>query len=669
MREIVLTCAALLSIMLPVFVSAEEDVAIFRLTNVQAFIELLYRKNVINNQATGIETAIDDVRPQIEIGMFTNSYIFHPKLLQINFAGSLLSDRHDISREQFSLATSETTRSGSSQKQVLLNLDATLQFLKDKPFPTTFSYLRENPVVRTGLEGSFTQTTERYGVDFQLRDVLPVSLSINAFRDSFFGKSLDRIVDFSSDRVTVKSRKSFSSGDRIALNYEISSRNSRNGDPRRTIQETLRRSQNLALTSNWRLGSRDQLHIDQTASFNRRDNPDVTDINLTPRFRWLHSSALQSRYLYSFSQSERPESMVKNRTEMASAALHYSPKPTLSGFVRATADRSAETDRLLQNAYGLTSRGSYKKTTKAGQLNLSLGLGYQRKDRESLVTQISIIEEAVVLAGTTPISLSRDFVIVDTVMVRNETGTQTLIEGVDYRLIEIGSQTQIERLLGGSILDGETVLVDYEAETGGTFEYSQINQTMNVDFKFAKYHSVFVRYRNNKQTLESGFSTLPFNSVETVEIGLREQLPLRWSGLQLYGEARYLRQDEDINPYKQKSILVSLQAPLPHRLKLNVSASRNIVDNLNSVEDADMTVFNANLIWQAKRNLTVKAEGYYDKDTGGTILRSRTEAKLSAQWRYRRISVGMDAKYEKQQQGELKSDNYELWLKIRRELF
>ena len=254
-------------------------------------------------------------------------------------------------------------------------------------------------------------------------------------------------------------------------------------------------------------------------------------------------------------------------------------------------------------------------------------------------------------------------------VVRNETGTQTLIEGVDYRLIEVGSRTQIERLIGGSILDGETVLVDYEAETGGTFEYDQIDQTLNADFKFARYHNVFLRYRNNRQILKSGFPTLPFNSVRAFEIGLREQLPLRWLGLQLYGEARYLQQDEDINPYDQKSILVSVQAPLPYRLKLNASASRNFVNNLNSDEDADMTVFNSNLTWQARRNLTVRAEGYYDKDTGGTILRSRTKAKLSAQWRFRKISVGMDARYEKQQQGDLESDDYEIWLRIRRELF
>ena len=82
-----------------------------------------------------------------------------------------------------------------------------------------------------------------------------------------------------------------------------------------------------------------------------------------------------------------------------------------------------------------------------------------------------------------------------------------------------------------------------------------------------------------------------------------------------------------------------------------------------------MTVFNANLNWRASKSLTVRAEGYYDEDTGGTILRSMTKAKLKAQWRIRKISIEMDAKYEEQQQGDIRSDNYEYWLRIRRELF
>jgi len=117
MREIAITCVALVSVLWSGSVSAADEKALFRLKSVRAFIELLYRKNEINNQATGIETTIDDSRSQIKIGTSTTSYIFHPKLLQIHLGGSLLSDRQDVIREQFSLATNETTLSDSIQKQ------------------------------------------------------------------------------------------------------------------------------------------------------------------------------------------------------------------------------------------------------------------------------------------------------------------------------------------------------------------------------------------------------------------------------------------------------------------------------------------------------------------------------------------------------------------------
>jgi hypothetical protein len=666
MRKVILACALLF---VPVCASAADDIAGFRLTDFRAFLELQYRNDSISNQATGVETTIDDTRKQIELGASTTSYVFHPKLLQMFIAGSLLSDRQTIDREQFSLSSTVPNVSSDRRKDLLMNVDATFQFLKDKPYPTTISYYRDHPVVKTGVEGSFMQEAERYGFDFRLQDILPFNMSVNAFRDTSFGESLDRVIDLETERMTVKAKRFSSSGERVVLDYEVSSQTSRNGDPRRPIEETTRNVHRVALTSSSRLGGDDQIRINQTTSVNRRDNPDVTDINFTPQVRWIHSSDFQSRYRYSFYQSERPDSAFKSRSEVASASLHYSPTPEFNGFIRADADRSEEVDRLSQTSHGMFARANSRSDTKFGQLNLTFGLGYELNNRESQDPRISIIEERVIFVGVGPIFLSREFVILETVVVRNDTGTQTYIEGVDYRLIEIGSQTQIERIISGSILDGETVLVDYEAETGGTFEYSQLNQSASADFKFAKYHNIFLRYLNNKQTLESGFSTLPFNSVEAVEFGIREQLPLRWGGVQLSGEARYRHQDEDINPYDQTSLQVSIQAPLPHRLNINASVSRNIVENFLSDEDADMTVFNANLTWQARRNLVIRAEGYYDEDTGGTVLRSNSRLKLGALWRFRKVSLRMDARYEEQEQGDLKSDHYEFWLKIRRELF
>ena len=279
MRFAILTFAVLA--LWPFSVDAADEVAAFRLTDIRAFLEYRYRNSGTTNEATGFTTDVDDTRHQIELGATTTSYVYHPKLLRMLIAGSLLSDRQRIDREQVTYSPSTIDISQRRRDEVFLNVDATLQFLKDKPYPTTLSYLRDNPIVKTGVEGSFTQESERIGLDFQLLDVMPVDLSVNGYRDSSFGESLDRVIDFSSDRFSVEAKKSYSAGNRFSLDYEIFDQTSRNGDPRRTIQETIRRSQRLALKTNSRLGDNDQLRIDHTTSVNRRDNPDVTDVNLS----------------------------------------------------------------------------------------------------------------------------------------------------------------------------------------------------------------------------------------------------------------------------------------------------------------------------------------------------------------------------------------------------
>jgi len=668
MRKAILTCTALVFLLAACTTYAQE-VAPFRLTDFWAYIELKYRLDQTNNRSTGVGTDIDDERRQIEFGASTTSYVFHPKLLQMHIMGSLLSDRQNIARERNSLPAAGVNLSRSSRKELLVNLNARLQFFKDKRYPAMISYLRDNPIVSTGLEGSFTNETERLGFDLQLRDVLPLDLSLNVSQHWSFGESLDRVIDNSVERATIKARKTFTSGDRMSLDYETTVQESRNGDPRRTIQETIRETERFSLTTSNRLGSEDQVRIDQTVTINRRDEPDLTDVNFSPLMRWRHSPTLESNYRYRFSQTERPESDFKNRTDELRASIHYSPSKKFSGFLRSDFDRSNDVDRLSQNARGVSGQANIRHVSKVGQLNLSLGLGYRLDDRVSQSPLVIIEEEPVTFVGTAPIPLSRDFVVAETVIVRNATGTQTFIDGMDYLLSEIGSTTRIERIISGSILDGEMVLVDYQAETGGTFEYSQVNQSLSVDFRFAKFHSIFVRYSNSRQNLQSGLPTVPFNSVEAVEIGLREQIPLRWRGVQIFGEARYRRQDEDINPHDQASLLLSMQAPLSSKLKLSASVSRSLVDNFLSDEDSDMTTFNANITWQATNSLVIRAEGNYGEDTGGTILRSNTRLKMGAVWRYRKISLRVDTRYQSQQQGDLDNDDYEFWVQIRRELF
>jgi len=668
MRNAVLTCIILV-LLLPESVVRAQETAPFRLTDYWAYLQLNYRIDQINTKSIGVETDIDDTRFQIELGGSTTSYIYHPKLLQMHISGSLLSDRQNIAREQSLLPTVNADVLRSSRESLRVNVNASLQFLKDKPYPATISYVRDNPIVSTGVEGSFAQETERLGFDFQLRDILPLDLSLDASKFWSFGESLDRIVDNNIERVTLKARRNFAQGDRLLFEYETSVQESRNGDPRRPIVETVRETERFMLTTTNRMGGDGQVRIDQTTSIVRRDDPEVTDFIFAPVMRWSHSPKWQSIYRYRLSETERPESDFENRTEALTASLNYTPATIFGGGISAEFDRSNEVNRLRQKARGLSAQGNIKHKSSVGQLNMTMRLGYRVDDRVSQSPRVIVEEEPVTFVGTAPIPLSRDFVIAETVVVENATGTQTYIEGIDYLLSVIGSTTRIERIIIGSILDGETVLVSYEAETGGTFAFSEINQNLSINYRFVRFHTIFFQYHNSRPNLLSGEPTLPFNSVEAFEIGLREQIPLRSSGAEIFGEARYRRQDEDINPYNQTSLSLSINAPLSSKVKMAASVSRSVVDNLLSEEDSDMIVFNANVTWQPRVNLSIRAEGTYDEDTGGTILRSSTRWRVTANWRVRKISLRLDTWYKEQLQGDLNNDHYQLWLQIRRDLF
>ena len=76
------------------------------------------------------------------------------------------------------------------------------------------------------------------------------------------------------------------------------------------------------------------MRIDQTLRFNRRDEPDVTDIMFSPIVRWTHNPKWESIYRYDFSQAERPESDFENRTEALSASVRYSPSLKFNGQIR-----------------------------------------------------------------------------------------------------------------------------------------------------------------------------------------------------------------------------------------------------------------------------------------------------------------------------------------------
>ena len=669
-KYFVITCTAALLMLLPISKSVAHEGKIFKLTDFSGQMEIknLFRTN--DNQSKGVETNVQDFNREMELGLSTHGYIYHPYMFDFDIGGGIEFSQSNSDRKQSFLTANDSIKTRSDIESLLWNMNLFMQFLKQKSYPVTLSYSRNNPTIQTGIEGSFTQINENYGLNMQLTGLLPVNLFLNATRNTARGETLDRIIDNTYDRVTFKADKRFTNSKRASFSYELTQMDSRSGDPRKPIRETQRLSHRTSFDSNWRFGSRDQFFLMENASYNWSNNPDVMNLSLEPNFRWQHTSKLASNYRYSFLQTERPESDFRTKLQSATASVRYTPTSRLYGNLAIDGDQSTQSKGFMQNSYGSNIHVKYTRPVfLSSELGLSGGLDYQFKDREASLAQIDILEESHRLTGTAPITLAKEFVVSGTVVVRNETDTQTFMEDVDYRLINVGSQMQIERLIGGSILDGETVLIDYEIETGGTFGYSIFNQNFSADLTLAQYYKLFLNYRGSDQTILSGIPTTPLNSVKSVEVGSRVDLPLRWQGAHVGGGARYTYQDENINPFSRISLDAYAQVPLPYQLNFRINVRYSLNDNFNSDEDQNLIAVNGNLNWRASQNLKVTAEGYYDEDDGGAVLRSRTEATLRANWRFHRLSLSVETKYRNQVQGNLEKDELSLWLVVRRELF
>jgi hypothetical protein len=649
-----------------VVVSAAE-VATFRLTDFHGFLETRQLYDQYLTQSIDAETKTTEPKSQREVGLTTNSYIYHPNMLNMDISGSLLLDNRSYTLEQTSSFTQTETE--TDNLDLTWNFAGSFRFLEKKPYPLTLFYNRQNPLVSGGLTETYTQENNDYGFSLGLR---PLGMDIRARRTTRQGESAFQIVDDTVDIIDFKAKHRFLNGALVDFDYNLTNLNSISGSPNLPIQARSYIDQRFNLNSRWKFGNQNQYYFTQLASLYKRDDPERLDSRFSPTFRWTHSPRLESYYRYDFSSTALPGDADSLR-HAGNALLLYKPSERLQVDLEARTEYSEEASNSLLRDIGFATIARYHQPVSVsvidGTLTLSGGFDYDRFDQQANINQIDIIDESHTLTGTTPETLAREFVNGTSIVVTNTAGTQTFLENLDYQLTVIGSQTQLRRLVAGNILDGQAVLVSYVFDPGGTFNYSILGTTFNADLALARYYNLFLRYNDRIQSLESGSPTIQLNSVRTVEFGARADVPLPWWGMSAGGETRFRYQQEDISPFDSTNTDIYLQLPLPYRSTLRLSAYRALVNNDNSPEGTNLTRFTAQLSSRPWHRLNLTASANHEIDTGGRLEIRINDARLVANWQYRKMRISAEAIYSQQIQGDIERDRLTAFLTIRRDLW
>jgi hypothetical protein len=251
------------------------------------------------------------------------------------------------------------------------------------------------------------------------------------------------------------------------------------------------------------------------------------------------------------------------------------------------------------------------------------------------------------------------------VVVKNDSQTQIFVEGFDYRLVVVGSVTSVQRLLGGNIQDGQTVLVDYEYQTSGTAEFETSNASFNVNASFLRYFYAGADFQLVETELLDGALTTPTNDLESLRLTAAAEFPVgqRW---QLGVSASYWDRNEEIAPSVNKTLTVQAATNLWRSTKLNLSGTYFKVDQEQSVEDVDQIEYRVGISSRLASSLLLTYDASYLEDEGGSLPRQLTRNRLDIRWSFRAVRFFLRASRTDERLGTTEKDYVQVTVEVAR---
>jgi hypothetical protein len=575
---------------------------------------------------------------QEDLFVLTESFIYHPGFLNMEFGGGPL-----LVQQQY-----ESNFGDVSESDTLLNFVARLNFLEIKNYPLSVYYERSHPSVTTSLAGRFLTRNDVYGLNQHISGLFggSTTTSVALSRQESNGEGFGSVVDNIVERAQFGVETSYREKDVLAFRVDRLDQDSASGSAGLPIVRSLLEQRIDEVRANNHFGRDGRLSVRQLFRRLQQDRLSfdqftLDDLTYQGNLRWDHAENGHTYLRYRTLDAERTDADLRTRDLSAGLARRVLPNLDLDAAVGHLADEQTGFKRDRSDARGAL---TWVRETGFGSVGVAGSVRAARTDQVSSEDDIQVIGEPVTLVGTTPVDLQNQFVVPGSVVVSNSNRTQIYVEGLDYRLITIGSATSIQRLLNGAITDGETVLVDYAIETPGTAVFDTLGSGLSLNVNMLGTIDAFARYDWQDTEIREGSLNNPVNDRQRFEIGIgaSNQFLDGWS---LDGELRHTRNDEEISPYDSNTFNLSLTTSLGGTLSLVLSGNLTEVDYENSPEDIQQVGYRVALGGRLFRRSRFSYEASFLEDTGGTRLRREIRHRLLYQWAFRQVRFELQGMY------------------------
>lgn len=450
----------------------EEPIRAFTLRELSGALE--FRFEYEEDQEKGIGRTFELRRDRFEerLNLRSRGSIYHPNLLEFRLGASL-----GLRQEQFWGDFED------KEKAILHEYDLNLNFLRQKPYNFNLFANRSSTTISRLFFETIKVDTDFYGGIFHYQNELfPATLllqSQNTKEDSR---------DFRRDRTekTAELRISNKLEDILRSEFRYVYKDLIEKIP--STQETPIHNISLSNALDYM-----NVHGASNISFLKTYGAFPTDtLQVIENFYIEHSKTFRTLYNYNFNYfaSDYFHSIANKGDIGFQHKLYKSLETEVRGEVSLT-----ESTDFRELYYGPRFSLHYRKIVPGGFFSAGYNFIYRRGDRKAEAGIIKVFGERIVLTDAQRTFLANPNLILSSVVVRDAFGV-ILTLNVDYRLIQVGNLTEIQRV---GLPDGTLVIVDYDYLFPRSLEYYTLSNGVSLRYDYRQLLSFSYNYINTRQ--------------------------------------------------------------------------------------------------------------------------------------------------------------------------
>lgn len=593
-------------------------------------------------------------------------YVYHPRFIDFRAQVTVGMLRQSIERSGGAGRLADDADSDG----FIGGYDVLVDFLKEHPVSFSIFASQDRSAVLEIFTDRQVIETERYGGSVHLkRGRLPMSLSysrtrLREFGNDTFSESTNSILEYVV-RHEIRDRMRSELRYRYRDFEQMFRARNRATDIER---DTNLRSHEVSLANTLFL-TPDRVNYLQSNVrwFDQFGSQDFRTINWQEQLRLRPAANLRNYYVLSLLDSRLAESRVK--TWRAEAGLDHQLYDSLDSHIDVHW-RRVKFDTAEEREYGVTGRLGYRKTTPWGYLTAGYGITLDRVEDIGQGTSRPVIDEAITLNASETVLLAEPTAIAGTIVVTDATGLITYTEALDYDLEIRGGRIGIRIILTGLILDGDTVLVDYEFSAIQDTDYISDSRSFFVRHEFDRVlDSVLaVYYRWERLEARGAPSDDDFRILEFTD--KRTGFSLRWRDVTWTEE--YEVYDSNFDSFVQ----LRSQLEGSHRLGPRMRAGWNLgalMTTFDDETDLDDDQRNSDSLYAGlTMNGPIRNRGYWRLEGRWREETGRSEStlfgligRMGFQYRKVKVESGLRAEYHERFDNE--RDRFQFFMQFTRE--